>query len=64
MSQAAPKKQINREEIRAIYAQGEEEIVALVEGLLERIGQLEARIEGLENQRHKDSRAQQQTSIE
>lgn len=46
MSQAAAKKQINREEIRAIYAQGEEAIVSLVEGLLERIGQLEARIEG------------------
>jgi transposase len=59
MSQPIPVKQISREEIRAIYAQGEEAVIALVEALLERIEQfeqLEVRLEALENQRHKDSR--------
>jgi transposase len=56
MSQSNPKPQISREGIRAVYAQGEEAVIALVEGLLERIGQLEARLELLENQRKKDSR--------
>jgi tetrahydromethanopterin S-methyltransferase subunit B len=41
---------ISREEIRAVYAQGEEAVIALVEGLLERIEQLESRVEALENQ--------------
>jgi transposase len=50
------KKQISREEIRAIYQQGEDAVIALVEGLLEKIGQLEGRIEALENQCKKDSR--------
>lgn len=56
MSQPNPPKRISREEIRAIYAQGEEAVIALVEGLLERIEQHETRLEALENQRHKDSR--------
>lgn len=56
MSQPNPSKPISREEIRAIYAQGEDAVVALVEGLLKRIGQLETRLEALENQRKKDSR--------
>ncbi len=56
MSQAPPKQRISREEICATYAQGEEAVIALVEALLEKIGQLEARIELLENQRKKDSR--------
>jgi transposase len=56
MSQPNPTKRISREEIRAIYAQGEEAVVTLVEALLERIEQLETRFEVLENQRHKDSR--------
>ncbi|WP_313930061.1 DUF6444 domain-containing protein [Trichocoleus sp. FACHB-262] len=47
---------MNREEIRAVYAQGEDAVIALVEGLLERIGQLETCLEALENQRQKDSR--------
>ncbi len=47
---------ISREEIRAVYAQGEEAVIALVEGLLERIEQLEARVEALENQLSKNSR--------
>lgn len=56
MSQPTPSKPINREEIPAVYAQGEDAVIALVEGLLERIGQLESRLEGLENQCKKDSR--------
>lgn len=56
MSQSNPSKRISQEEIRAVYTQGEEAVVALVEGLLERIGQLETRLEALENQRNKDSR--------
>lgn len=56
MSQAPPKQRISREEICATYAQGEEPVIALVEALLEKIGQLEARVESLENQRKKDSR--------
>ena len=56
MSQPNPSKSISREEIRAVYAQGEDAVIALVEGLLERIVQLETRLEALENQRQKDSR--------
>jgi transposase len=47
---------ISREEIRAVYAQGEEAVIGLVEGMLERIEQLEGRIETLENQKSKHSR--------
>ncbi len=39
-----------------MYAKGEEAVIALVEGLLERIEQLEARVEALENQLGKNSR--------
>lgn len=56
MSQPPPSKRIRREEIRAVYAQGEEAVIDLVEGLLERIVHLEHRLEALENQRQKDSR--------
>jgi transposase len=56
MSQPNPSKRISREEIRAIYAQGEDAVILLVESLLERIEQLERRLEALEDQRHKDSR--------
>jgi len=38
-----------------VYAQGEEAVIALVEGLLERIEPLEARVETLENQVSKNS---------
>ena len=55
MSKSPSKQEISREEIRAIYAQGESAVVALVEGLLQRISKLEARIEALENQKSKDS---------
>lgn len=56
MSQSEPKQQISREEIRAVYQQGEEAVIALVEGLLEKIANLEGRIEALENQSKKNSR--------
>jgi transposase len=57
LSDPTPKKlAISRDEIRAIYAQGEEAVVALVEGLLQRIAVLEERVEALENQRAKNSR--------
>lgn len=47
---------MSREEIRAVYAQGEKAMLALVEGLLERIEQLEGRVEGLESKASKTSR--------
>jgi transposase len=39
-----------------VYAQGEDAVSALVEGLLERIVVLEQRVEALENQISKNSR--------
>jgi transposase len=39
-----------------VYAQGEDAVIALVEGLLERIAVLEERVEALENQISKNSR--------
>ena len=56
LSQQVPKRKISRAEIRAVYAQGEDAVIALVEGLLERIEQLELRVEALENQLSKNSR--------
>jgi transposase len=56
MKERAPKQTISREEIRAIYREGEDAVIALVEGLLNKIVQLEARLEVLENQFKKDSR--------
>jgi transposase len=47
--------EISRDEIRAVYAQGEEGVIGLVEGLLQRIVVLEARVEALENQQSKNS---------
>jgi transposase len=47
---------MNREEIRAVYRQGEDAVIALVEGLLQRIAKLEEHVEGLENQQGKNSR--------
>jgi len=47
--------EISRDEIRAVYAQGEEAVIGLVEGLLQRIVVLEARVEALENQQSKNS---------
>lgn len=57
MSDPTPKNlAMSRDEIRAIYAQGEDAVIALVEGLLQRIAGLEERIEALENQHAKNSR--------
>ena len=56
MKEPTPKQTISREEIRAIYREGEDAVIALVEGLLKKIEQLEARLKVLENQAKKDSR--------
>jgi transposase len=53
---ATKKLVISRDEIRAIYAQGEDAVIALVEGLLQGISVLEERVEALENQVAKNSR--------
>ena len=55
MKEPTPKQTISREEIRAVYREGEEAVIALVEGLLRKIVQLEARLEVLENQLKQDS---------
>ncbi|MFN7394340.1 MAG: hypothetical protein ACK5U6_18145 [Pseudanabaena sp.] len=47
MTESPPKQRISREEIRGIYQQGEEAVIALVEGLLHKIEQLEERVEEL-----------------
>jgi transposase len=56
LSQEPVPVKISQEDIRGIYAQGEEAVIALVEGLVERIEQLETRVEGFENQQSKNSR--------
>jgi hypothetical protein len=56
MNKSAPQKPSSREEIRVVYQQGEELVIELVEGLVEWLGQLETRIEGLENQQKQHSR--------
>ncbi|MGG6263192.1 IS66 family transposase [Leptolyngbya sp. AN03gr2] len=61
MSDPTPKKlTISRDEISAIYAQGEDAVIALVEALVEQfttqIVMLEQRVESLENQVAKNSR--------
>lgn len=59
MSQRKATPKISREEIRAVYAQGEEAVIGLVEGLLKRIEELELleeRVVALENQLSKNSR--------
>ena len=55
MSDPARHHLISREEIRAVYTQGEEAVITLVAGLLERIEKLEARIEVLEGKASKTS---------
>lgn len=56
MSKSSPQPFISREEIRAVYAQGEEAVIALVEGLLARIEKLESRVSELEGRLSKNSR--------
>lgn len=46
---------MSREEIRSIYRQGEEAVIALVEMLIERLNVLEQKVEKLEAQISKDS---------
>lgn len=47
---------MSRAEIRAVYAEGEDAVIALVESLIGRINQLEERVEVLENRVSKNSR--------
>lgn len=56
MSERRKQPKISQAEIGAVYAQGEAAVMALVEGLLERIEQLETRVEAFENQLGKNSR--------
>jgi hypothetical protein len=56
LKQAAQKRSIGKDEISACYDQREEAVIALVESLVERINELEARSELLENQKSKDSK--------
>jgi transposase len=56
LNKPTPSRRISREEIRAVYGQGEEAVIGLVEGLLERIDKLEARLAVLEGQASKTSR--------
>lgn len=51
-----PPLKISRDAIRAVYAEGEAAVIALVESLVARINHLEARVEALENQLSKNSR--------
>lgn len=55
MKQSSLRLSISRDEIRAIYAQGEDAVIALAESWVERISALETRVEALENQKSKDS---------
>ncbi|PZO11463.1 MAG: IS66 family transposase [Leptolyngbya foveolarum] len=56
MSQREPKLNISEADIRAVYREGEEAVVALFKLLIARIDRTEARLDQLENQQHKDSR--------
>lgn len=56
MSKQDSKFHISRDDIRAVYRQGEDAVIVLVEGLVERYNKLEVRIQALENQAKKDSR--------
>lgn len=51
-----PKLTVSRDEIRAIYRQGEDAVIALVEQFTTQIVTLEQRVESLENQLAKNSR--------
>jgi transposase len=46
---------MSREDIRAVYRQGEDAVVALIEMLIERLNTLEQEVERLKQQRAKDS---------
>lgn len=53
---AQPGKRISRDEIREVYRQGEDAVITLVEGLLDRIESLESRLSEVESQLKKNSR--------
>ena len=56
MSQSKPSSPLSDAEIRAIYAEGEESVVRLVRGLLERLNRLESEVKDLQGQICKNSR--------
>jgi transposase len=56
LSHSCSSELISREEIRAIYARGEEAVIELVEGLVEKVGKLEERVNALEGKDKKNSR--------
>jgi transposase len=56
LSHSCPSELISRrEEIRAVYARGEEAVIELVEGLVEKLEKLEERVEALESKNNKNS---------
>jgi transposase len=55
LSQQSPKELISREEILSVYARGGEAVIELVEGLVEKLGKLEERVEALEGKDKKNS---------
>jgi transposase len=56
VSQDTSSNSISKDEILAVYRQGEDAVVILVEGLLAKIAILESRLEVLENQQSKNSK--------
>jgi transposase len=60
LSENSPKQLISQEDIRAVYARGEDAVIELVEGLMtglsEKVDRLESRIAELEGQISKNSR--------
>jgi transposase len=55
LSQKSPSELISRDEIRAVYARGEEAVIELVEGLVEKLGKLALQVEALEGKDKKNS---------
>lgn len=55
LSNSSPQNKLSRAEIQEIYAQGESAVIEVVEGLLNKLSELENRLEALENQKAKDS---------
>lgn len=56
LNEREPKLNISEADIRAVYREGEEAVVALFKVLIARLERTEARLDALENQQHKDSR--------
>jgi hypothetical protein len=55
LNQKSPIELISREEIHAVYVRGQEAVIELIEGLVEKIGKLEERVESLEGKNKKNS---------